>query len=247
MRKLIGLVGLVGMIVGCSKSTELCEICGDYKVLNFSKVEVNQLTSPVQDYTFRRNLFLNDNQGTDEFSICSWNSVKPNKSWSRQQKKEIKVLNGNLNISQNGQWFWNLSTKEIIRTNNFKKALTITKINETVEVGTWKYVNDTHVEFRKLNQQNHTKKTVEVIGKCGQSIVIDNTIALFNENHPYLFEIESDNDQDELALKTTGNRTSSLVYDPEKSVYSFIGGSVWMTISRNSHSAQLAHRLMRSK
>ena len=190
---------------------------------------------------------MNDNQGTDQLSICSWNSVKPNKSWSRQQKKEIKVLHGTLNISQNGQWFWNLSTKEIIRTNNFKKALTITKINETVEAGTWKYVNDTHVEFHKMNQKNHTKKTTEVAGICGNSLTIVNTVDLFYEKKAYLFEVESDDDQDELALKTSGNRTTSLVYDPEKSVYSFIGGSVWMTMSRNSHSAQLAHRLMRSK
>ncbi len=247
MRKIIGLVGLIGVISACSNSIGTCEICGDYNLLNFSKVEVNQLNTTLNDFTFRRNLYVNQNIGTDQYSICSWNSEKPNNSWSRSQQKEIKVLNGNLKISQNGTWFWNISTRETIRSTNFNKIQKITKINETIEEGTWKYISQTHLEFKKVNKQNRTQKTTEVRGKCSRSIIIYNEMLPTAENKAYLFEIEFDSEQDKIGLKTCGNSPSSMAYNPEKSVFSLMGGSVWMTMSRASQPNQIAHRLVRSK
>lgn len=245
MRKLIGIVGLIGIIGGCSNSNESCEICGDYELLNFSKVEVNHFNTPLSDFTFRRNLYVNDHTGIDQYSICSWNSEKPTSSWSRCEQKEVMVLNGDLKISQNGTWSWNISTREVTRFTNFNKTQTSTKICKTIEEGTWRFVNETHLELIKLTQQNRSQKLTEVNGKFSQSLVIKDEKVPLDQNYVYLFELEVDDNSDQIGLKSSGKPISTSSIQPENTVYSLTGGSVWMTMSRASQPNQLAHQLNR--
>jgi hypothetical protein len=241
MRILVRFVGLIGVLSACSKSTEICEICGEYKLLNFSKVEVNQLNTPLMDLTIRRNIYLNQQIGTDEYSLCSWNSQKPADSWSSHQQKEIMEVNGDLKISQNGKWFWRLTTKEKTRFTQLNKTFTSTTINKTVEEGTWKQVYQSNLEFTIHKQENRSEKIEEIAGKSVKSIVYQNEIKSIADNRANLFEVAFDRNQNQIGLKTRGETANTLSYHPEKSLYSLIGGSVWMNLSRVSPQSQLAH------
>jgi hypothetical protein len=241
MRILVGFVGLIGVLSACSKSTEICEICGEYKLLNFSKVEVNQLNTPLMDLTIRRNIYLNQQIGTDEYSLCSWNAQKPADSWSSHQQKEIMVMNGDLKISQNGKWFWRLTTKDKTRFTQLNKIFTITTINKTVEEGTWKQVYQSNLEFTIHKQENRSEKIEEISGKSVKSIVFQNEIKSIADNRANLFAVDFDRNQNQIGLKTRGETANTLSYHPEKSMYSLIGGSVWMNLFRVSPQSQLAH------